>query len=98
MRQTKSKEYRRQAGDWCFDFLMESFPEEVVKCTTRNELWTLAFPETHYNEICRQPWQAPDDDSTFSRMRLFKMSPRWIYKQIKKNPLVTKEELKRMRS
>jgi hypothetical protein len=95
VRQTKAKQYKRQAEQWCMDFLMESFPEEVVKCTTKEDLWDLAFPETHYNQILRYSWSTDvEDKDTYKRIRLFQMSPRWIYKQIKKNPLVTKEELK----
>ena len=93
MRQKRSKQYRRQAGDWCYDFLYESFPEEVVKETSRESLWNLAFPESHYNQILRFDEPKEDGEDTYSRYRLFKMSPRWIYKQIKKNPSVTKQEL-----
>jgi hypothetical protein len=99
MRQKRSKQYRRQAEDWCLDFLMESFPEEVVASTSKESLWKLAFPETHYNQVLRHRWSTDiEDGDTYSRMRLFKMSPRWLYKQIKKNPLVTKQELTEMTS
>lgn len=98
MRQTKAKQYKRQAEQWCIDFITESFPEEVAGCTTKEDLWNLAFPETHYLEVCRQPWakDAEDDEGKYTRMRLFRMSPRWIYKQIKKNPSITKLELKEL--
>jgi hypothetical protein len=99
MRRILSKQYRRQSEAWCYDFLLESFPEEVVKETSRESLWKLAFPETHYREVLRHSWSTDTEDGdTYERFRLFKMSPRWIYKQIKKNPLVTKQELKEMKS
>jgi hypothetical protein len=100
MRQTKAKQYRRQAEQWCFEFLRESFPAEVVEGMDRKELWALAFPETHYEEMCTHPWakDSTDLDGKYSRFRLFKRSPRWIYKHIKKNPLVTKQELMEMAS
>ena len=98
MRQKKSKACRRQAEQWCRDFLMESFPEEVVGCTSKEELWNLAFPETHYLEVRRKTWVTDKDGESpqYTRMRLFKMSPRWIYKQLKKNPAITKMELKEL--
>lgn len=97
LRQKRSKQYKRQAEDWCYGFLLASFPEEVVRETSKKSLWKLAFPETHYNQILRHS-TAEEKDDTYSRMRLFKMSPRWLYKQIKKNPLVTKQELTEMKS
>lgn len=98
MRQTKAKQYRRQAEQWCFEFLRESFPEEVVEDMNRDDLWKLAFPETHYEEMCTHPWakDSKDLEGKYSRFRLFARSPRWIYQKIKKNPLVTKQELKEM--
>ncbi|MEE8597951.1 MAG: hypothetical protein V3S69_00235 [Dehalococcoidales bacterium] len=99
MRQKRSKKYKQQAEDWCYDFLMESFPEEVVQETSRESLWNLAFPETHYKQVLRHTWSTDvEDGDTYERFRLFKMSPRWLYKQIKKNPLVTKQELTEMES
>lgn len=98
MRRTLSKQYRRQAEQWCFEMLRESFPEEIVEDMNREDLWKLAFPETHFNEVCQHPTKVDDngDPETFSRFRLFRNSPRWIYKQIKKNPMITKEQLQQV--
>ena len=96
MNRTKSKAIRRQAEEWCFESLRASFPEEVVDDMDREELWKLAFPETHYNERFQSQDKYDDDGDpiVFTRMRLFKMSPRHIYKHLKKNPGLTKEEYK----
>ena len=76
--------------------MSEHTPEEVVEDMDREELWKLAFPETHYEEICRSDTKFDDEGEPerYYRFRLFKNSPRWIYKQIKRNPSITKEELK----
>jgi len=97
VRRTKSKEYRRQAEEWCFELLRDAFPEEIVEDMNRDELWNLAFPETHFLQVCKHPYKVDEDGNpeTFKRMKLFRNSPRWIYKQIKKNPLITKDELSR---
>jgi len=97
MRRVKSKQYRRQAEEWCFELLHAAFPEEVVDDMDREELWKLAFPETHFSEVCKHHdlWDVNGDPMTYTRMRLFRNSPRWIYKQIKKNPSITKEQIKK---
>lgn len=98
MRQANAKAYKRLAEVWCFEFLRDTFPEEVVDDMDRDELWNLAFPETHYQEVCRSNTKFNDDGEPekYKRFRLFRRSPRWIYRQIKKNPLITKEELSRI--
>lgn len=100
MNRRKSKQYRRQAGDWCFESLYASFPEEVVNTTTREELWNTSFAETYYNERSMSPTKVDSEGNpvVHNRMRLFRMSPKWIYKNIKKNPLITREELRSLAS
>jgi hypothetical protein len=98
MNRILSKQYRRQAEDWCFQALRAAFPNEVVDDMDREELWQLAFPETHYMEVCKHTnrFDADGDPLTYKRMCLYKMSPRWIYKQIKRNPSITQEEMKEL--
>ena len=78
-------------------FIRASFPEEVVDDMSRKDLWNLPIEQTVYKH--QYTTEKRDDNGDLVnhvRIQLFKMSPRWLLKQIKKNPLVTKDELKEL--
>jgi hypothetical protein len=80
LRGTKAKQIRRRAEDITIEWLHSMVPEgEDTSKINKNNLKDFLPKETHLYAN--------------SSIRLYSMTPKWVAKQLKKNPKITLKEL-----